>query len=88
MAATHYSPLPIAPGIEDPVTYREASALLARTGHPAARGTIARWVAEANAEKETIPVVRVRGTDYVSWSAILEEHGRRTAVKLRASAAW
>jgi hypothetical protein len=88
MAATHYSPLPYTPGIEDPVSYKEASALLARTGHPAPEGTVARWVREANAVEETVPVVRVGRKDYVSYTAVLELHRDRTAVKLRASSNW
>lgn len=91
MAAVHYSPIPTE--IEDPVTYKEASALLARTGHPAAARTIANWVAQANqralaGEREAIEVVRVRRTDYVSWSDVLDEHGDRTAAKLRCSSNW
>lgn len=81
MAATHYSPLPDA--IEDPVSYREASALFAKTGHKAEPETIRRWVKE-----EQLETVRMRRTDYVSWSAIQEVHRDRTAVKLRASSNW
>lgn len=81
MAATHYSPTPT--GIEDPVTYKEASALLARTGHRASPETIARWVRDDQLETE-----RVGRKDQVSWTAVLEAHFRRTAVKLRASADW
>lgn len=77
MAATHYNPASAA--IEDPVTYKEASALLARTGHPAAYWTIARW---------GLPKVCVGGTNYVSWSDVLEAHGDRVAAKLRASGDW
>ncbi|MCX4885943.1 hypothetical protein [Streptomyces sp. NBC_00847] len=88
MAATHYSPQPYAPGIEDPVTYEEASALLARTGHKASAGTVARWVAQANAAEESILVVRVGRKDYVSYTAVLELHRDRTAVKLRVSSNW
>lgn len=84
MAALHYTP---APGgladIEDPVSYEEASALLARTGHPAAVNTLRRWVQE-----DDIATVRVRRKDYASWTDILQAHGRRTAVKLRASSNW
>ncbi|WP_141744030.1 excisionase, partial [Streptomyces sp. EN23] len=76
------------PGIEDPVSYKEASALLARTGHPASKETVARWVREANAGEETVPVVKAGRTDYVSWTAVLELHRDRTAVKLRASSNW
>jgi hypothetical protein len=88
MAATHYSPIPYTPGIEDPVTYEEASAMLARTGHKASVTTIGRWIAQANAVEEAVPVVRVGRKDYVSWTAILELHRDRTAVKLRASSNW
>lgn len=81
MAATHYSPLPVE--IEDPVTYEEASALLARTGHKAPVNTLRRWVKEAG--YETVKVGRVV---YVSWSDIQEVHRDRTAAKLRASSDW
>jgi hypothetical protein len=92
MAATHYSPIPYTPGIEDPVTYEEASVLLARTGHKASAGTVARWVAQANSvgadEEDAVLVVRVGRKDYVSYTAVLEMHRDRTAVKLRASSNW
>ena len=89
MAAVHYSPLPAADRIEDPGSHKEASALLKPTGHPASHQTIARWVREANqTTPDSIPVVKVGRTDYVSWTLISREHRRRTAVKLRASAAW
>jgi hypothetical protein len=84
MAALHLSPIPAE--IEDPVTYKEASALLARTRHPAAPGTIARWVKEANEAGQHIPVERMRRTDYVSWTQVLRLHRDRTAAKLRAAA--
>ena len=77
MAALHLSPIPTE--IEDPVTYKEASALFAQTGHPAAPGTIARWVKEAIEAGQTIPVERVRRTDRVSWSMLLRLHRDRTA---------
>jgi hypothetical protein len=88
MAATHYSPNPVPEDIEDPVTYEEASALLARTGHPASESTLRRYVRD-----DGIPTARVRGRtgkskDVMSWTAILEAHGRRTAAKLRASGDW
>lgn len=79
MAATHYSPQPYAPGIEDPVTYEEASALLARTGHPYHARSIARW---------GLPHVRVNRSDYVSWSDVQEAHRDRVAVRLGASSNW
>jgi hypothetical protein len=93
MAAVHYSPLPATDRIEDPVSYKEASALLAPTGHPASPGTVARWFAQANqaasvGQGKPLTVVRVGKTDYVSWSDVLKEHARRTAVKLRASSNW
>ncbi|MGW2384355.1 hypothetical protein [Streptomyces sp. NPDC001658] len=81
MAATHYSPLSDsrpAP-ITDPVSYKEASALLARTGHPVASRTIAGW---------GLPAERRGRTDVVSWTAVLKAHGERTAAKLRCSANW
>lgn len=77
MAAVHYTPAPAE--IEDPVTYKEASALLARTGHPYHAGSIARW---------DLPKERVGKTDYVSWSDVLEEHRDRVAARLRASSDW
>ncbi|MCI3279173.1 hypothetical protein [Streptomyces cylindrosporus] len=86
MAAVHYSPLSTA--LEDPVTYKEASALLADTGHPASPGTVARWVKEARQAGQDIPVTRSGRTDQVSWSIVARLHRDRTAVKLRASAAW
>lgn len=86
MAAVHYSPAETE--IEDPVTYREASALLDDTGHPASPGTVARWIREANAAGANIPVEREGRTDRVSWTAVVRLHRDRTAVKLRASAAW
>lgn len=80
MAAAYPSPVP---EIEDPVTYEEASALLARTGHPAPVSTLRRWV------KDDALDTRRRGrTVEVSWSDILDAHGRRTAAKLRASSNW
>lgn len=83
MAATHYNPLPLPGEIEDPVSYEEASALFARTGHGVSVETIRRWVKE-----ERLKTVRVRRANYVSWSAIQEVHRDRTAVKLRASSNW
>lgn len=81
MAATHLSPYPAE--IEDPVTYEEASALFARTGHPAAKTTLRRYVKE-----DGLDTVKAGRTVYVSWSDLLEAHARRTAVKLRASSDW
>lgn len=85
MAATHYNPLPIAPGIEDPVTYEEASALFARTGHPAPVSTLRRYVRE-----DGIKTVHVgpRRVVYVSYTDLLDAHFKRTAAKLRASSDW
>ncbi len=81
MAVTYPHPHPTA--IEDPVTYEEASALFARTGHPAAVNTLRRWVKEDGiaTERRGRPV-------YVSWRALLDAHGRRTAAKLRCSSNW
>lgn len=81
MAATHYSPIPTE--LDDPVTYEEASALLARTGHPASASTVTRW-----ARDDQMKTVRVGRKDYVSWTAVLEAHFRRAAVKLRTSSDW
>lgn len=81
MAVTYPSPLPAE--IEDPVTYKEASALLARTGHPTPESTLWNWVRE-----DGLDTVRLRGKVNFSWSDILEAHGRRTAAKLRASGDW
>lgn len=87
MAATHYSPLDDLEGIEDPVTYKEAVALLARTGHAVAESTVRRYVQE-----DGLSTVRARcggkAKDYASYSDILQAHFRRTAVKLRASSNW
>lgn len=85
MAATHHQPLPVAPGIEDPVTYKEATALFARTGHPAPESTLRRYVRE-----DDIPTVRVgpKRTVHVSYSDLLDAHFERTAAKLRASSNW
>jgi hypothetical protein len=81
MAVTYPSPHPAE--IEDPVTYEEASELFAHTGHPAAVNTLRRWVKEDGiaTERRGRPV-------YVSWSALLDAHARRTAAKLRASGDW
>ena len=43
-ASMYYSPVPAE--LRDPVTYEEASALLAPTGHPAPVSTLRRWVRE------------------------------------------
>ncbi|WP_042174623.1 DNA-binding protein [Streptomyces sp. NBRC 110035] len=81
MAATHYSPLP--EQIEDPVTYQEAAALFARTGHDAPVSTLRRW-----AKEDRLETVKSGRTVYVSWSDLLEAHAKRMAVKLRASSNW
>ena len=78
MAVAHYSPLPTE--IEDPVTYEEASALLARTGHKAPVSTLRRWVRE-----DGLGTVQAGRKVYVSWSDVLDSHARRTAAKLRSS---
>lgn len=83
MATPHHSPTPEAAQIEDWVTYEEASALLAPTGHPAPASTLRRYIRE-----DQLPTRRVgvRGKVQASWSDILESHRRRTAAKLRAAA--
>lgn len=81
MAAAYPSPVPAE--IEDPVTYEEASALLARTGHDAPVSTLRRWVRE-----DQLDTVRRGRAIHVSWSDVLDAHGRRTAAKLRASSNW
>jgi hypothetical protein len=81
MAVTYPSPIP--ERIEDPVTYEEASALLARTGHPAPVSTLRRWVRE-----DRLDTIRLGRAVHVSWTDILDAHGRRTAAKLRASSNW
>ncbi|MFJ8657520.1 hypothetical protein ACIRNU_34920 [Streptomyces rochei] len=88
MAALQHHPRPeTLEDIEDPVTYNEASALLARTGHDARPDTIRRWVKE-----DGIDTVSVRGRTgfvrYASWTDILEAHYKRTAARLRASSNW
>ncbi|AKZ60775.1 hypothetical protein SAM23877_p066 (plasmid) [Streptomyces ambofaciens ATCC 23877] len=88
MAALHHSPRPESiEDLEQPVTYNEASALLARTGHDARPDTIRRWVKE-----DGITTVSVRGrtgsVKYVDWSDVLTAHFKRTAAKLRASSDW
>ena len=85
MAATHHNPLPYAGRIEDPVTYEEAIALFARTGHPAPASTLRRYVREDQLATER---VGPKGVVHVSWSDLLDAHFRRTAAKLRASADW
>ncbi|MFF1444193.1 hypothetical protein [Streptomyces sp. NPDC058295] len=81
MAATHLSPFPAE--IEDPVTYKEAVALFARTGHKAAESTVRRYV-----EEDELKTARVGKVMYVSWTDLLEAHFKRTAAKLRASSDW
>lgn len=89
MAALNYSPRPESlEDLEDPVNYKEASALLARTGHSVAPETIRRYVKE-----DGLATVSVRGrtrqmTKYVSWTDVLEAHFKRTAARLRASSDW
>jgi len=83
MAISSPSPSPHPAVIEDPVTYKEASALFARTGHPAPESTLRRWVKEEN-----IPTERRAGIVQVSWTALMEAHGRRTGAKLRCSSNW
>lgn len=79
--STYYSPLPTE--IADPVTYKEAVALFARTGHKASESTLRRYVAD-----DGITTARVGRIDYMSWSDLLEAHFKRTAAKLRSSSNW
>lgn len=74
MAVMHHSPLPAS--IADPVSFKEASALLRRTGHPASVSTLQRWMQEEN-----IFIERVGRTDYVSYSSILEIHAERVRAR-------
>ncbi|MFF7335371.1 hypothetical protein [Streptomyces sp. NPDC008150] len=64
---------------DDLVTFAEAVALLQPTGHPVADTTLRRWIREAGSH--------VYGSR-VSWTDVVRVHRDRTAVKLRASAAW
>ncbi|MEV5915792.1 hypothetical protein AB0M00_43785 [Streptomyces chartreusis] len=84
MAAVHFTPAPAV--IEDPVTYKEASALLADTPYAPTSKAIARWVAAANRIEVTIPVEREGRTDRVSWTLLVREHKKRTAQQLRDAA--
>lgn len=74
MAVSYYSPLPAS--IRDAVTFKEASGLLRRTGHPASVTTLQRWVEEAGAETE-----RVNRTDYVSFTVILQIHAAKVRMR-------
>jgi hypothetical protein len=71
MAVT--SAIPNIASIPDPVTLDEAEALFRRTGHPAPKSTLERWI-----RLEGIPRVR-HGKVYVSYTALLKVH----AVKIR-----
>lgn len=83
MATPHHSPTPEAAQIEDWVTYEEALALLARTGHRVPDSTLRRYV-----RQDQLPTRRVGAKDkvLVLWSDVLESHRRRTAAKLRSAA--
>ncbi|GAA3154707.1 hypothetical protein ACFQ0X_44030 [Streptomyces rectiviolaceus] len=70
MAVAFHTPMPTR--IRDGVTFKEASVLLRRTGHPRSKGTLQRW-----AQEEGITTERVAGTDYVSFTAILKLHAVR-----------
>lgn len=67
MAVTSYLPHPT--DIPDAVTFKEAAAMFAETGHPISANTLVR---QAHARGAT--VVRVGRTDYVSYSDLLEAH--------------
>jgi hypothetical protein len=69
MAVTSYSSLPASIPVPDPVTFKEASAMFAETGHPISANTLVR---QARARRLT--VVRVGRTDYASYSDLLEAH--------------
>jgi hypothetical protein len=71
MAVTSYSPLPTTKILE-PVTCDESAALFAETGHPVSKNTLIRW-----AREKRYSIERVRRTDYVSYSDLLEVHGER-----------
>ena len=53
----------------DEISLADASALLAKTGHPASVRTLQRWC-----RKHRIPVSRRGAADYASWTALLKAH--------------
>lgn len=53
----------------DQVTLKEASALLAETGHPASIETLRRWC-----KKHGVPLVRYGRADHASWTRLLLVH--------------
>lgn len=67
MAVTSYSPIPTT--LPDPVTFKEAAALLSETPHPVSANTLVRWAREKGYSTE-----RVGRTDYVSYSDLLRVH--------------
>jgi hypothetical protein len=67
MAVTSYSPIPA--NIPDPVTFKEAAALFAETGLPIGKNTLINHARARGCATE-----RVGGTDYVSYSDLLEVH--------------
>lgn len=67
MAATSFSPIPAS--IPDPVTFKEAVEIFRETGHPVSKNTLIR-----RARAKGCAVERVAGTDYVSYSDLLEVH--------------
>lgn len=67
MAVTSYSPIPAS--IPDPVTFKEAAALFAETGHPVSANTLIR-----RARAKGCDIERVGRTDYASYSDLLEVH--------------
>lgn len=66
VAATSYSP---SPAIRDGVTFKEAVAKFAETGHPIPLNTLKRIAHTRGFKTE-----RVGRTDYVSYSNLLEAH--------------
>lgn len=67
MAITSYSPIPTT--IPNAVTFKEASARFARTGHPISANTLVRLARAAGYDTE-----RVGRTDYVSNDDLLQAH--------------
>lgn len=51
------------------VSLKEASALLAETGHPASVETLRRWC-----KKHGVPLVKHGRTHYASWTQIIKVH--------------
>lgn len=75
MAVAYHTPIlsAVRPGW---VSFKEASGLLRRTGHPASVTTLQRWVQE-----EGIATERIGRTDYVSFTQILKVHAVRVRTR-------